>query len=184
MQSPLDPAELHDHSDITTRTEAATVDDEAFAYREAHAGMAIVGVPSDTGSVLLMRSPHGWRLPYVPVRRDADWLAVVREAGAAMTGEAVDFAAAERVCEITYRLDGETASTAAVEHDDEKRNDEKQVIGHDVVLRASPVSGEPVAANPVVHPWGELTLSWFDSVPDDAYAAHEDTVPDIRSILG
>lgn len=161
-----DPERLRDDETVAFSEETSTHDRETFDYFASIAGMVAVGVGSDSG-VLLMEGPHGWRLPYGPVAPDEDWLAVARAMATAMTGEPVQLAGVERVARIEHRLDGGDETT----------------VTHDVILGTEPVDGQPVADDPTFEPWEDLTVGWFDEVPEDAYWEHDDAVDDVRLFL-
>jgi len=160
-----DPVALRDREDVEYRTEAVDATEGECDYFAEIAGMAAVGVTSEDG-VLLMESPHGWRLPYGPVQPDEDWFAVGERIASALTGRDATIAGVERANRITHRFDGRDATT------------------HDLVLRADAIPERSTAADPSFGPWDDLTVDWFDRVPEDAYHDHEDAVSDIRVFLG
>jgi len=168
MDELRDPSTLRDESGVEY-TEARTTDGgDAFEYYDTVEGLVAVGVTNEAGAVLLMDSPHGWRLPYGHVPDGADWLDRVAEIAATLTG--VDAAAAEvlRVSAVTHEL----------------RNDpQRTVTSYDAVVGTEPVAGEPVADDPTFGEWSDLDLGWFAEVPDDAYHAHGDAVDDIEYFL-
>ena len=168
MDELRDPSTLRGEPGVEY-TEARTTDSaDAFEYYADIEGLVAVGVTNDAGAVLLMDSPHGWRLPYGDVPGGTDWLARVADIAATITG--VDAAAAEvlRVSAVTHELRSDTERTAT---------------SYDAVVGTEPVDGEPVAADPTFGEWSNLELAWFDEVPDDAYHAHGDAVDDIEYFL-
>ncbi|WP_276257824.1 NUDIX domain-containing protein [Haloglomus litoreum] len=168
MESLHDPQTLLDTPGVAFDEERTVDDPDDFAYYESLAGMLAVGVTSHDGAVLLMESPHGWRLPYGPVEAGADWLAATRRIARQLTGESVDAGGVERV----------------TRHVREHADDEgRETVTLDVVVGAGPVPGRPVAEDPTFDPWENLTVAWFDTVPEDAYHDHGDAVADIRRFL-
>mgnify|MGYP000150208188 CR=1 FL=1 len=168
MDELRDPSTLRDEPGVEY-TEARTTDgDDAFEYYSEIEGLVAVGVPNDADAVLLMDSPHGWRLPYGAVPGGADWLARAGEIAETLTG--VETAADEvlRVSAVTHELRSDTERTAT---------------SYDAVVGVEPVAGEPVADDPTFGEWSELDLAWFDEVPDGAYHAHGDAVDDIEYFL-
>lgn len=167
MDSLRDPAALHSRANVAYREEDTENEPDAFEYFEGIDGLAVVGVTNDDGAVLLMDSPHGWRLPYGPVGAEADWVAASERIGEELTGAATTITGVERVNHVarTHAEDGRTTTS------------------FDVVLRAAPVAGTPVSADPGFGPWEDLNVQWFDDVPEDAYREHGDVVDDIRLFL-
>ncbi|QLH79212.1 hypothetical protein HZS55_18795 [Halosimplex rubrum] len=168
MDELRDPSTLHGEPGVEY-TEATTTDgDDAFEYFADVEGLVAVGVTNDADAVLLMDSPHGWRLPYGHVPSGADWFERAAEIAETLTG--VDAAAAEvlRVSAITHELRSDTERTAT---------------SYDLVVGIEPVAGEPVADDPTFGEWSDLDLGWFTDVPDDAYHAHGDAVDDIEYFL-
>lgn len=92
--------------------------------------MVAVGITNDRGGVLLTNSPHGWRLPYGPVNADEDWMLAGQRVAEELTGVGVCIARAERASRVTRCLENEEG---------------RKTTSYDVVLRAVPVAGEPVA---------------------------------------
>jgi hypothetical protein len=168
MESLSDPERLRDHDDVSFSDETSVHDRETFDYFASVAGMVAVGVTDGDGHVLLMESAHGWRLPYGPVAPGEDWLAVAREIATALTGVPTDVDGVERVVRIDHRLDGDEPADA---------------VTHDLVVGTVPVADEPVADDPTFDPWDDLTVEWFDAVPEDAYWEHDDAVDDVRLFL-
>lgn len=167
METLPDPSSLRDRSDVGFRAGRTVDEQDEFDYFSAIDGMVAVGLANEAGAVLLMNSPHGWRLPYGPVDPDEDWVAAGRHLGTELTGVDVAIDRAKRVNEVTHCL----------EEDDER------TTSYDVVLGAESVAGEPIADDPSFGPWDELELGWVESVPDDAYWDHGDAVDDIRLFL-
>jgi hypothetical protein len=168
MDELRDPSTLREEPGVEY-TEARTTDSaDAFEYYADIDGLVAVGVTNDAGAILLMDSPHGWRLPYGHVPGGADWLDRVGEIAATLTG--VETAAAEvlRVSAVTHELRSDPDRTAT---------------SYDAVVGTEPVAGEPVADDPTFGEWSDLDLAWFDEVPDDAYHAHGDAVDDIEYFL-
>lgn len=171
MEPLLDPDSLRERADVEFREERISAEREGFDYFASIDGLVAVGLTNEAGGVLLMNSPHGWRLPYGPVDEDEDWVAVGRRVGEELTGVDVTIARTERAARITHRLE------------DGREDDERETTSYDVVLRGTPVRGEPIDDAPTFDPWDELELGWFDAVPDDAYWDHGDAVDDIRLFL-
>lgn len=168
MDALRDPATLREDPDVEFTETRTTDGQDAFDYFDGVAGLVAVGVTNDAGAVLLMDSPHGWRLPYGHVDDGADWLARTAEIAETLTG--VDATAAEvlRVNRITHELRTDANRTAT---------------SFDAVVGTDPVDGEPVAEDPTFGEWTDLELGWFDDVPEDAYHAHGDAVDDIEYFL-
>ena len=164
MDSLSDPNSLRTRSDVAFSEERTVDDQEGFDYFDAIGGLVAVGVTNHVGAVLLMNSPHGWRLPYGPVADDEDWLAAGRRLGETLTDVEVNVDRVERVTQVTHST----------------RSDDREATSYDVVLRMEPVEGEPLGADPTFGPWEEVEVAWFDAVPDDAYREHGDAVDDIR----
>lgn len=167
MDSLLDPDSLRNRDDITFRGEQSVDDQDDFEYFDAISGMAAVGILNERGEILLMNSPHGWRLPYGPVEAGADWVTVGRRYGTVMTGVDIMIRRVERATEISRRLKGGSEETTS----------------YDVVLSSVPVEGQPVASTPAFGPWNTVEVAWFSDLPDDAYWEHGDVVEDIRRFL-
>lgn len=182
MESLLDPDSLRNRGAVEFREERTTVERAGFDYFASVDGLVAVGVTNEAGGVLLMNSPHGWRLPYGPVgeneneSENEDWVAVGRRIGAELTGVDVSISRAERAARITHRLEGGC-------EDGGRGGTARETTSYDVVLRSTPVTGEPIDDDPRFGPWDELELDWFDAVPDDAYWNHGDAVDDIRLVL-
>ncbi|MFT4885216.1 MAG: hypothetical protein ACI8U4_002738 [Natronomonas sp.] len=168
MDALFDPDSLRHQAGVDFHEEQTTDDPDTFDYFAAIGGLAAVGVTNDAGAVLLMNSPHGWRLPYGPVEADEDWIRVGRHVGTELTGADIEIAGVERVTRLNRR-----------EPDEEGR----ETTSYDIVLGTAPVSGEPVDDAPEFGPWDELEVDWFGAVPDDAYWDHGDAVDDIRSFI-
>ncbi|WP_255151477.1 hypothetical protein [Halorarius halobius] len=161
-----DPETLRGAAGVASSEETVVDDADALDYFDSIAGMVAIGARSDD-AVLLMESPHGWRLPYTTVAPDDDWVVTAERFAAALTGDAPAVAGIERVARITHHdEDGDRVTTT-----------------HDVVVGTDPVDGRPVAEAPAFGPWDEMTVAWFESVPDDAYWDHEDAVADVRRFL-
>lgn len=169
MDSLRAPGSLRNRADVEFREEQSTADSDSIEYFASIDGLLAIGVTNDAGAVLLMDSPHGWRLPYGPVGVDEDWIEAGHRIGQDLTGIDVEIAGVERVGEITY-----------CEEDDDGR----EVTSYDVVVGTEPLEGEPLAVDPGFGPWDDLELGWFASIPHDAYWDHGDAVDDIRSIIG
>ena len=165
MDPLLDPNSLRGRADIDFREGRSVDDRETFDYFASIEGLAAVGLTNEAGAVLLMNGPHGWRLPYGPVETDEDWAVVGGRIGEALLGVDVDVSRAERVERTIHCVE-----------DDEERT----TTSYDVVLRAVPVTGEPIADDPDFGPWDELEPDWFETVPGDAYWDHGTAVDDIR----
>ena len=168
MDSLLNPTSLRSQADVDFREEQSVDEQDEFDYFESIDGLVAVGVTNATGAVLLMNSPHGWRLPYGPVDTDEDWVLAGQNVSEELTGVSARVTRAERVAQITRCLE---------------RDEERKTTSYDVVLRTAPVTGEPVSSDPGFGPWGELEVDWFDAVPEDAYWGHGDAVDDIRLFL-
>ena len=163
-----DPSRLREESSVEYVETRTTDGADAFEYFADVAGLVAVGVTNESNAVLLMDSPHGWRLPYGHVDAGADWAA--RAAGIAETLTGVETGAAEvlRVAAITHEL---------------RTDAERTVTSYDAVVGTEPVDGEPIAADPTFGEWEDLELGWFHDVPDDAYHDHGDAVDDIEYFL-
>ncbi|WP_123537264.1 hypothetical protein [Halosimplex salinum] len=168
MDALHDPATLEGEPGVEYVATRTTDGEDAFEYFAGVAGLVAVGVTNDANGILLMNSPHGWRLPYGHVDADADWLARAAEIGEILTGVAVTTAEVLRVNEITHELRTDSDRTAT---------------SFDAVVGTEPVEGEPVADDPTFGEWSDLELGWFTEVPDDAYHAHGDAVDDIEYFL-
>lgn len=168
MDALRDPAALREDPDVEFTETRTTDGQDAFDYFDGVAGLVAVGVTNGAGAVLLMDSPHGWRLPYGHVDGGADWLARTEEIAGILTG--IDATATEvlRVNRITHELRTDADRTAT---------------SFDAVVGTDPVDGEPVAEDPTFGEWTDLELEWFDDVPEDAYHAHGDAVDDIEYFL-
>ncbi|WP_459194901.1 NUDIX hydrolase [Halosimplex sp. J119] len=168
MDELRDPATLRGDPDVEFSAATTTDGEDAFEYFDGIAGLLAVGITNEAGAVLLMNSPHGWRLPYGHVDDGGDWSARTEEIGEILTG--VDVTASEvlRVSEITHEL---------------RSDSERTTTSFDAVIGTEPVSGEPMAKDPVFGEWSDLELGWFDEVPEDAYHAHGDAVDDIEYFL-
>lgn len=168
MDALFDPETLRDRADVDFHDEQTTDDPDTFDYFASIDGLAAVGVTNEAGAVLLMNSPHGWRLPYGPVGTDEDWVAVARRIVRELTEIDAEIARVERVNRLN-RVESEESL--------------RETTSYDIVLGSAPVTGEPVAANPSFGPWDELEIEWFDEIPADAYWDHGDAVDDIRSFI-
>ncbi len=168
MDSLSDPGSLRERADVAFREERSVDERDGFEYFASIQGMVAVGITNEAAEVLLMNSPHGWRLPYGPVGTDEDWVDAGRHVGEELTGVDVDIDRVERVGQTTHCLNG-----------DETR----ETTSYDVILRARTVQGSPIAGDPSFGPWDELEMGWFDAVPDDAYWDHGDAVDDIRRFV-
>ncbi|MFC7226970.1 NUDIX domain-containing protein [Salinirubellus salinus] len=142
MDPSFDVERLRANPSVLTRAEESVEDPEAFSYWDSLAGMVAVGVTNRDGAVLLMDGPHGWRLPYGPVEPTEEWPAVARRIARAVTGVGPEPSAVDRVSRHTHR------------HADTGR----ETVTHDVVVRAGPVEGTPIAATPTFGPWDDLTV--------------------------
>lgn len=165
MDTLTDPSSLRGRTGVEFREEQTVEERNGFDYFSSVDGMLAVGITDEAGAVLLMDSPHGWRLPYGPVGTDEDWMLVGRNIVEELTGVETPIDCAERVAQIHRRLE---------------TDEERTTTSYDVVLRAVPVTGEPVDDDPTFGPWEELEVGWFDTVPEDAYWSHGDAVDDIR----
>jgi len=168
MDELRDPSTLREDPAVEY-TEARTTDSaDAFEYYDSVEGLVAVGVTNETAAVLLMDSPHGWRLPYGHVPGGADWLDRAGEIAATLTGVDAPVAEVLRVSAVTHELRSDPDRTAT---------------SYDAVVGTEPVTGEPIADDPTFGEWTDLDLAWFDDVPDDAYHAHGDAVDDIEYFL-
>ena len=168
MDSLSDPRSVRNRADVEFREEQSVDDGDGVEYFASIDGLVAVGITNEAGAVLLMDSPHGWRLPYGPVDVDEDWVTAGEHIGEELTGVDVEIAGVERVARITHR---------------EESDDGREATSYDVVMRTIPLSGKPISGSPSFGPWDELDLEWFSSVPDDAYWDHGDAVDDIRTVL-
>lgn len=163
----VDLAALRERDDVDYLAESTTDEGGTFEYFSEIEGLVAVGIVNDAGAVLLMESAHGWRLPYGPVENGEDALAVAGRIAASLTGRESRGESIERVTEFSreHATTGETTTS------------------YDVVIRVTPVSGEPVAANPDFGPWEDLVVEWFEEVPEDAYHEHGSAVSDIERFV-
>ncbi|WP_436912126.1 hypothetical protein [Halosimplex marinum] len=168
MDDLRDPSTLRDDPAVEYSETSTTDGEDAFEYFSEVEGLVAVGVTNDVGAVLLMDSPHGWRLPYGHVPSGADWLDRAAEIAATMTGSDPAAAEVRRVTAVTHELRTDT---------------ERIATSYDAVVGTEPVAGEPVADDPTFGEWTDLDLDWFAEVPDDAYHAHGDAVDDIERFL-
>lgn len=168
MDALFDPDSLRGQTTIEFREERSVDDQQTFDYFASIDGLVAVGITNEAGMVLLMNSPHGWRLPYGPVNVGEDWVSVGQRIGEELTGTDVTIAGAERASKITHQ---------------EKDDDGREKTSYEVILGTVPLTEEPVDASPSFGPWDELELGWFDTVPDDAYWDHGDAVDDIRLFI-
>ncbi|MFC7142207.1 hypothetical protein ACFQMA_20510 [Halosimplex aquaticum] len=168
MDAIRDPATLREEPDVEYSETRTTDGQDAFDYFDGIAGLVAIGITNDEGAVLLMDSPHGWRLPYGHVDAGSDWLARTEEIGEMLTGVPVRAAEVLRVSEITHELRTDADQTAT---------------SFDAVVGTDPVDGEPLAHDPTFGEWETLELDWFDEVPEDAYHTHADAVDDIEYFL-
>ncbi|WP_248905814.1 hypothetical protein [Halocatena marina] len=169
MKSFSDPECLRKRRGIAFEKERIVCERDEFDYFASLSGLAAVGVTNKRGAVLLMDSTHGWRLPYGPVDPGKDWLTAGSQMSETLTGVEVSVTSVERVSKLIRRLEG---------------SEELSTVSYDVVLRLTPVTGEPIADDPSFGPWDEVELGWFDTIPEDAYWDHESAVDDIHSISG
>lgn len=167
MDSLVDPDSFRGQPDTTFREEESIDEKDDFEYFRSLSGLVAIGVPSEEGDILLMNSPHGWRLPYGPVESGADWVSAARRFGTAMTARDITIETAERITKIDRQL----------------KNGNAETTSYDVVLRAVPVKGQPVGRTPDFGPWADITLEWFSDIPEDAYWEHGDAVDDIERCL-
>ena len=168
MDALHDPSTCREDTDVEF-SEAETTDGrDAFDYFDGVSGLVAVGVTNDAGAVLLMESPHGWRLPYGAVESEADRLATAETIGETLTGVPVTADRVERVTQITHRLRTDEAQTA---------------VSYDAAVGTEPIDGDPVADDPTFGEWEDLKLGWFDAVPDDAYHAHGSATDDIERFV-
>ena len=167
MDALFDPESLRRQSGTTFRDEQSVDSTDDFEYFRSIAGLVAIGIPTEGGQILLMDSPHGWRLPYGPVEPGADWAAVARQFGTEMTGKDIAIDTAERIARIERRLE----------------NGNEETTSYEAVLRAAPVEGQPVNPTSAFGPWNDVEIAWFSSVPDDAYWDHGDAIADVRRCL-
>lgn len=158
-----DPETLRGRDGVEFTERTVTVDPDEFDEGRDDlagvAGWAVVGVPSDAGSVLLMDDgDHGWTLPARSVGAGDDWLARGREAVEGLTGEAVTLEGVARVRRLDYREEG----------------GDGRVTVHHVVMRAAPVTGEPVAAESSVGCEDVEDAGWFEALPEGVEGAVAD----------
>lgn len=148
------------------REEVAHEHDEFEGFASIR-GMVSPGITDQSRGVVLMNSPHGWRLPYISVQADES-----------RTDTCLDFC--------NNILSGEATITAVhriteLEHRNKSNGDSS--ITHDFVVEASPLDDSSIVSDPVIEPWGELELKWFKSVPENVYGEHDDVVEDIRRFI-
>ena len=168
MESLFDPEDLRDSEDVTFHEETHVVDREEFeaTYEDLESHVA-VGVTNDEGEVLLMNDgSHGWTLTAVAVEPGEDWTAAGRRGVEQLTGVAVELDRPERVRRIDFRPEGD---------------DERRTSMYNVVFRASPVEGRPVADDPDLADESVEDVGWFDEVPAEQEG---DVADDIRLFVG
>ncbi|EMA19132.1 hypothetical protein [Haloarcula argentinensis] len=120
---------------------------------------AAVGITNDDGEVLLMNDgSHGWTLIAFPVDPTEDWTAVTRQE-------------AESLLDVTVVLE-RIETVRRIDFHPESDNDQRFSIYH-VIFNAS-IEGDVVVAESETTTDEDLTLKWFDSVPDN----QEDEVAD------
>ena len=158
---------LRSDDDVAFAESTATHAPDEFDYWERLDGIVVIGVPDTDGRALLMDSTHGWRLPFVAVEND-DWATVAGTSAEALTGVEATVDDIERVERVERR----------------REDGEGRTVTHDVVVRTTPVAAGSLATTPRLPDWGELTVDWFDEVPEEAYREHDETVADISRILG
>ena len=115
MDALFDPESLRRQSGTTFRDEQSVDSTDDFEYFRSIAGLVAIGIPTEGGQILLMDSPHGWRLPYGPVESGADWAAVARQFGTEMTGKDIAIDTAERIARIERRLENGNEETTSYE---------------------------------------------------------------------
>ncbi|WP_255194807.1 hypothetical protein [Halorarius litoreus] len=152
---PADPETLFDDPAVDTETQTKEIDADDFddlrAELTAVDGWVVVGLTNEAGALLLMDDgTHGWTLPAVSVR-DGDWADRAHEVVDGLTGWTSDLETVERVRRIDYHEDG----------------GDGRVTVHHVVVRAEPVTGDPVAAEPTVGCDGTAEVDWVDALPSD-----------------
>jgi hypothetical protein len=74
MDSLFDPDTLRCRPRITFREEQSVDDEDDFEYFRSIVGLVAIGILSARGEILLMNSPHAWRIPHGPVESGADWV--------------------------------------------------------------------------------------------------------------
>jgi ADP-ribose pyrophosphatase YjhB (NUDIX family) len=152
MDPLTDPASLADRRTVDVEHQTETLPDAEFeSLRDRIEDHAAVGLTNEEGAILLMNDgSHGWTLPAVPVDQGEDYAAVAREGISDMTGIEVELEAVERLREVVFRpTDG----------DQERRM-------YNVIFRASPVGGRPVAEAYSAGDADAPAVEWVESIPE------------------
>ncbi|QLD85397.1 hypothetical protein HWV23_06530 [Natronomonas halophila] len=167
MKSLHDPEQLRDRADVSFHEETHVVDREEFdATRENVDSHIVVGVTNDSGEVLLVNDgSHGWTLAAFPLESAEDAAVTARQALENLTGISISLDCPERVRHIEFRSDGDDA---------------RQFSMYNVILRASPVDGRPVASEPTLGHTEVQDIGWFAEVPE---GTSDELGDDIRLFL-
>lgn len=172
MESLSDPESLRDREDVAFDEQSRSIDRETFeALRERYDaidGVVQVGVTSDDGAVLLW-GPDGWAPPGGDVEPGEDWAAAARRAIEELAGVSVDIDGPELVERIEFGVEDEADSRFPAYN---------VLFGASLPDDTGPADVEVV--DDLDHPYfddgTDLELAWFDEVPEDAHANHEDHV--------
>jgi hypothetical protein len=167
VKSLHDPKRLRDRDDVPFHEESHVVDRGDFdATRENVDSHLVVGVPNDSGEVLLVNDgSHGWTLAAFPLESDEDAVVTARQGVENLIGVPISLNSPERVRRIEFRSDS-----------DEPR----QFSMYNVILRASPVEGRPVASEPTLGHTEVQDIGWFAAVPE---GTSDELGDDIRLFL-
>ena len=168
MQPLFDPESLRGHEDVTFLEETHTLDQEEFeaAYENLDSHVA-VGVTNDEGEAMLMNDgSHGWTLTAFAVEPGNDWTDIGQRGVEKLTGETVELACPELVRHIELSPEG-------------KENRQKSI--YNVVVRAVPVEGRPVADEQTLKEEDIQDIGWFNEVPPEREG---DVADDIQLFVG
>ncbi|AHZ23057.1 hypothetical protein E6P09_01815 [Haloferax mediterranei ATCC 33500] len=148
-----DPEQLRDRENIAFHEETHIVGHEEFeSCRDDLDSHVAVGVTNDASEVLLMDDgSHGWTLTAFPAEPGDDWVATAREGVQSLIGVPVELDCPERVRRIDFQKEGT----------------DQQTTIYNVVCRAVPVEGCPVASNPELDGEALQDLRWFDEIPTE-----------------
>lgn len=182
VESFTDPETLRERDDVRFVEAERTFEREQFEglrkrYR-AIAGVAMVGVTTDDGEVLLWGeenvSPPGGSVP-----ADEDWVATACDMVASVVGQQVEIDDVELVEWTRFRLADDDAASIV---DDETASFPAPVVH----FSASLVDPDPAFLDAPAVPEDfehELfedddppTLDWYDGMPEDVHPNHEDHV--------
>ncbi|WP_254547193.1 hypothetical protein [Halomarina pelagica] len=168
METLFDPESLRSHEGVTFLEETHIIDKKEFeAARENLDSHVAVGVTNDEGEVLLMNDgSHGWTLTAFTVEPDENWTDIGQRGVEKVTGATVQLARPERVRHIELSPEGE---------------ENRQNSIYNVVVRAVPVEGRPVADEQTLKEEDIQDIGWFNEVPPEQEG---DVADDIRLFVG